>query len=55
MRVLRPRPRKEVLTAAEWEFLENLKVMREARRRPDFEGDSARAVKRQDRQGIQRN
>ncbi len=47
MRSLRPTARKSILTPAEWEFLENLKAMRESRCHPDYEGDSGVASKRQ--------
>lgn len=47
MRAHRPAPKTEVLTIAEWEFLEHLKAMKEARHHPYFEGESDRAAKRQ--------
>ncbi len=47
MRSHRPAPKTEVLTLAEWEFLEHLKAMKEARHHPYHEGESIRAAQRQ--------
>lgn len=47
MSMTRPLVWKTVLSLAEWEFLEHLKAMKEARRHPDYDGDSDRAYLRQ--------
>lgn len=47
MRAMRPAPRKAVLTPAEWEFVENLRAMKESKHHPAYEGESDRASRRQ--------